>query len=151
MIFWMTSAFSEASLTPSKTLACLTEVKSLMISGGSRGWCNGERGFAGKRDEADILEGFWNDEMQISPATGNDEDGHFIGANGKGLRNAFRNRNERNLWPIAGFALQRVGEALQFGYELHGCPETAPFSLRPGERSQQELRRQDSIALNWQL
>ncbi len=33
MIFWMSSAFSAANLTPSKTVACFTEVKSLMISG----------------------------------------------------------------------------------------------------------------------
>jgi hypothetical protein len=33
MIFWMASALSGANFTPSKTLACFTEVKSLMISG----------------------------------------------------------------------------------------------------------------------
>jgi len=33
MIFWISSALSAANFTPSKTLACFTEVKSLIISG----------------------------------------------------------------------------------------------------------------------
>ena len=85
------------------------------FAGGARG----ERGFAGEGNEADILEHFWNDEVQMPPAMGDAEDSHFIGANRKRLGDAFRNRDERNLPLIAGFGLQRVGETSQFSDEIH--------------------------------
>src|SRR5258707_871039 len=79
----------------------------------------GERGFAGERDKADIFQRFRDDEVQMPPAMGDAEDGYFVGANGKVLGNAFRERGEGNLRGIARFAVQGVCEAFQLCCEIH--------------------------------
>lgn len=79
----------------------------------------GERGFAGERDEADVSQRFRHDEVQMLAAMGDTEDGYFVGADGKVLGDAFRDRGEGNLRVIAGFAIQRVREAFQCCCQIH--------------------------------
>jgi hypothetical protein len=100
------------------------------------GRARSEGGLVGERDEADILERFWNDEVQMPPAMGDTEDGYFVRANRKRLSNAFRKRGEGDLRLVAGSAIQCVGKALQFCHELHVLSRNRAGYLAPGERSQ---------------
>jgi len=107
-----------------------------VLPGGTRR----ERGLAGEWNEADVFERFGDDEVQVVPAIGNGEDGDFVGADGKTLRDAFRDGGERNLRRRICFRFQRFRKALQLCYETHVLSrKRACATLWPGERARAEI------------
>ena len=77
----------------------------------ARGSCREGR-IAGQRNESDLFKRFRDEKMQMPPAPGNRQDGHFIAANaqapGDFLRHG-RNRNLRGAFLLRG---EGVGDAL---------------------------------------
>jgi hypothetical protein len=83
------------------------------FAGGARG----ESGVAGERNEANIFQGGGDEEMEMSPAVGDGEDGNFVYFDAKFFGNFFRESGHGN-FRRRGFVFREGGgELFEFGHE----------------------------------
>lgn len=77
----------------------------------------GDRGSAGKRNEADLFQRFWHEKVKMAPTLRDAEQRDFAGFNANVMRDSFGKAGERDFRGGSGVRFERCGESIQFRSE----------------------------------
>jgi len=100
----------------------------------------GKRGSARERDVSDIAKRLRRQKIQMAPLCGETEYGHFVRSDADDLRNAFRDRSQRNIRSWGSVRFQFAGKMFEFRNQVQVCTHQISLRLRRTARREGQKR-----------